>query len=65
MPTGNPLNLHLQDSLILAAYLAPTATIGALIGARLTHTLPLRWVRLAFVLLIVWASLSMLGVIEL
>ncbi len=56
---GNPLLL--QDSLLVAVCLAPTAMVGALIGAGLTHALPLRWVRLAFILLMSWASAKMLG----
>ncbi len=59
-PNGGIL---LADSLTLAACLAPTAMLGALIGAGLTHTLPMRWVRLAFILLMVWASANMLGVL--
>ncbi len=55
--------LGLQDSLLIAAALAPTAMVGALIGAGLTHTLPLRWVRVAFILLMTWASASMLGLV--
>ena len=54
-------SLDLNESLWLAVCLAPTATIGALIGAGLTHALPLRWVRLAFILLMSWASARMLG----
>ncbi|MHC5113563.1 MAG: sulfite exporter TauE/SafE family protein [Planctomycetota bacterium] len=57
---GAPLGLQVADSLALAAVLAPTALIGALIGAGLTHNLPLRWVRLAFLVLIAWAGTSML-----
>lgn len=53
---------HLTDSLLLAACLAPTAMVGALVGAGLTHTLPVRLVRLAFILLMVWASAQMLGI---
>ncbi len=47
--------------LMLAAILAPTAIIGGLIGGRLTHILPLTWVRLAFILLLSWACADMLG----
>ncbi|MCP3905656.1 MAG: sulfite exporter TauE/SafE family protein [Planctomycetes bacterium] len=54
------LGLSLNDSLALAAALAPTALIGALIGAGLTHDLPLRWVRVAFLVLIAWAGAVML-----
>jgi uncharacterized membrane protein YfcA len=52
----------LAESLLTAACLAPTAMLGALIGAWLTHTLPVRWVRVAFILLITGAALNMLGV---
>jgi uncharacterized membrane protein YfcA len=51
------------ESLLTAACLAPTALLGALIGAWLTHHLPVRWVRVAFILLMIWASLDMLGVL--
>jgi uncharacterized membrane protein YfcA len=53
----------LRESLLTAACLAPTAVLGALIGAWLTHHLPVRWVRLAFTLLMIWASLDMLGLV--
>ncbi len=56
------VGLSLGDSLGIAACLAPTAVIGALLGAWLTHKLPVRWVRVAFILLMVWASANMLGV---
>lgn len=58
---GNALSL--QESLIIAVCLAPTAIIGALLGARLTHTLPLRFLRLAFILLMTWVSVNMLGLV--
>lgn len=45
-----------QDGLLLAACLAPTAFLGGRLGASLTHALPIRWVRLAFVLLMVVAA---------
>ncbi len=57
---GNSLGLTLQDSLALAAVLAPTATVGALIGAGLTHRLPVGWVRVVFIVLMGWASARML-----
>jgi hypothetical protein len=58
---GRSLNLGVQDSFLLASFLAPTAVIGALAGARLAHILPVRWVRAAFILLMIWASIKMLG----
>lgn len=62
-PQGNLLNMTWHDSVKIAAILAPTAVIGGLVGGRLTHALPLQWVRAAFILLLIWASLSMLGVL--
>lgn len=56
---GGPLDMH--DSLRLAACLAPTAVVGALLGSALTHVLPVRWVRMAFILLMAWATVEMLG----
>ncbi|MHC4102347.1 MAG: sulfite exporter TauE/SafE family protein [Planctomycetota bacterium] len=53
----------LRESILTAACLAPTAVLGALIGAWLTHHLPVRWVRVAFTLLMIWASLDMLGIL--
>jgi uncharacterized membrane protein YfcA len=60
---GENLGLDPWDSVMIAACLAPTAVIGGLFGGRLTHILPLNVVRLAFVVLMLWASASMLGVI--
>lgn len=62
-PAGVSLNLSWAQSLPIAAVLAPTAIIGGLIGARLTHALPLKWVRLAFIVLLAWACLDMLDVV--
>ena len=47
------------SGLALAALLAPTAWIGGRLGAKLTHTLPLRLVRGAFVLLMLGAAWRM------
>jgi uncharacterized membrane protein YfcA len=52
-----------KDSLLIAACLAPTAMLGGLFGGKLTHALPLAWVRVAFIVLMSWASLNMLGVV--
>ncbi len=43
----------------LAMLLIPSAIIGAFLGARLTHTLPLRWVRRAFAILLLAAGAKM------
>ena len=45
--------LAIADSLVIAALLGPTALVGGLLGAKLTHILPVWWVRLAFVGLLV------------
>jgi uncharacterized membrane protein YfcA len=54
--------LSIVESLITSAWLIPTAIVGSLIGATLTHALPLKYVRVAFILLMGWAGLEMLGV---
>lgn len=46
----------------IAAVLGPTAILGARIGAGLTHTLPIRGVRVAFVLLMIVAMLKMAAI---
>lgn len=48
-----------QLALLLAGILAPTAIIGATIGAKLTHTLRPRYVRIAFILLMIAAAFKM------
>jgi uncharacterized membrane protein YfcA len=60
-PGGTPLAL--SDSLRIAACLAPTALVGGMAGAWLTNALPLRWIRMAFILLLLWAAGRMLGVL--
>jgi len=52
-----------KDSLLIAICIVPTAIIGALFGARLTHVLPLRFLRIAFILLMLWACVNMLGLL--
>ncbi len=56
LPEAAEIVQPVTDSLMIAGYLIPTAILGALLGARLTHTLPLKWVRLAFILLLSIAS---------
>jgi uncharacterized membrane protein YfcA len=48
-------------SLILAACLAPTAMIGGYFGSHLTHNLPLKAVRIAFIALMAAAGIKMMG----
>jgi hypothetical protein len=47
-------------SLLLAVCLAPTAMIGSSLGGHLTHALPLKVVRVAFILLMIVAGVRML-----
>ncbi len=51
--------IGLSEPMRLAVLLIPTAAVGAWIGSRLTHVLPLRVVRLAFVGLLVVVGLRM------
>lgn len=46
----------------IATVLGPTAILGARLGAGLTHTLPIRGVRVAFVLLMIVAMLKMAAI---
>jgi uncharacterized protein len=58
-PGTSPIDWH--TSLLIAALLAPTAWFGARLGAGLTHRLPLRQVRIAFILLMAVAAWKMAG----
>ena len=51
-----------QTALMLATILAPTAILGAGLGAKLTHTLRIRYVRIAFVLLMIAAAFKMAAI---
>ena len=51
---------RLEDSLWIAGCAAPGAILGALIGAGLTYRLPQQGVRVAFIVLLSWASVQML-----
>lgn len=62
--SGLVAGVEVTDSLLIAACLAPTAFLGGMIGAHLTHSLNLRWVRLAFIIIMMWASLNMLGIVK-
>lgn len=44
------------EAVTIAACLAPSAILGGLIGATLTHRLPLRWIRLVLVILLLIAG---------
>lgn len=47
------------DPLVLAALLIPTAIVGSLIGSRLTHRLPIRIIKAAFLLLLIVVAIRM------
>ncbi len=58
---GVSLGLSVSDSLWLAACLIPTAMVGAVVGADLTHRVSSRAVRTAFLIVMCWAGIQMLG----
>ena len=49
----------LAESLQMAGWLAPTAAIGAWVGASLTHQLPGRWVRAILLCVLTWSAIMM------
>jgi hypothetical protein len=61
-PTTPEADPAWQVAGMLALVLAPTAIIGAGLGAKLTHTLPVHFVRFAFVLLMIAAAFKMAAV---
>ena len=50
---------HATQSLILAAILAPTAILGSSLGSHLTHRLPIRLIKGAFLILMMLAALRL------
>ena len=52
-------DVTLAESVQIAAWLAPTAAIGAWIGASLTHRLPGRWVRGILLCVLTWSAFVM------
>ena len=60
--------LHTHDqpalkALLLALILSPSALLGGWLGARLTHRLPLAWVRAVFTVVIALAALRLAGLV--
>ncbi|MDX1565696.1 MAG: sulfite exporter TauE/SafE family protein, partial [Phycisphaeraceae bacterium] len=51
--------LAVSDSLAIAAGLAPSAILGGFLGGRLTHTVPKRALRIAFIGLMVAAAIKL------
>jgi hypothetical protein len=45
-----------QHSLLLAALFAPTSMLGSYVGGHLTHRLPLKWIRIAFIALMIFTA---------
>jgi uncharacterized membrane protein YfcA len=60
MPADGPAGWRI--SLLIALLLAPTAWFGSRLGAGLTHSLPLRQVRVAFILLMAVAAWKMAAI---
>lgn len=54
----------MEDSLLLAASLAPGAIVGGLLGSHLAHRLPMFWVRLCFVCLLTFSAAQMSGLLD-
>lgn len=61
-PTTTDADPAWLTALLLALILAPTAIIGASIGAKLTHTLRPRYVRIAFILMMIAAAYKMAAI---
>ncbi len=57
------LGLPITDALLYGGLMAPTALLGAPLGARLTHALPLAWVRLAVGLVLLASAARLAGVL--
>jgi len=47
------------DPVVLAGLLIPTAIVGSLMGSRLTHKLPIRMIKVAFLLLLIVVAIRM------
>lgn len=56
--TGKPLLLI--DALQISLWLFPMAILGAWLGARFTHILPVQWIRLVFIIVLLVAALKYL-----
>lgn len=53
-------SLRLGEALQIAIWIFPTAIIGAWMGARLTHILPIKWIRGVFVIVLAAGAAKML-----
>ncbi len=52
--------LRLAEAFQIALWIFPTAIIGAWMGARLTHVLPVKWIRVVFVIVLMIGAAKML-----
>ena len=57
---GESNGLHAMDALINSVWLLPGALLGGWIGAKLTNLLPVKSIRIAFAVLVVFAAFKML-----
>lgn len=53
--------LSASESMIIAAAIVPTAVLGSWLGARLVRRLPITTIRIAFILLMGFAGIRMIG----
>lgn len=54
-------SLSMGDSLVIAAAIVPAAILGSWLGARLVRRLPITTIRVAFILLMGFAGIRMIG----
>jgi len=55
----------IRVSVLIAICFIPTAILGSLLGATLTHVLPVRWIRMVLIALMATASAKYFGLFEL
>jgi uncharacterized membrane protein YfcA len=55
--------LSILDAFALAALMGPSAMLGAWLGAKLTHALPLGWVRGVISVVLLAAAAKLAGVL--
>ncbi len=60
LDSGSGKPLLLIDALQLSLWLFPMAIIGAWLGARFTHVLPVQWIRFVFIIVLLAAALKYL-----
>jgi uncharacterized membrane protein YfcA len=60
LDSGSGKPLLLIDALQLSFWLFPMAILGAWLGARFTHVLPVQWIRFVFIIVLLTAALKYL-----